>query len=311
MNAVGLAASSPDLASMFSRIRLGPPLTAGVVTLVPLFLDEGGPDAELLEEGIGRGATSLVEVSESGSVNRVRVTHTGPRMLLLVDGEQIIGAKQNRIVNASFLVPPGASVEIPVSCVEHGRWRYKNDKFGCSGTTLTSSARGAKLRRVATSVGTHRGYDADQRAVWNDVDTYLTRTQVGSATAAFADGYRSREAEVEAQLVRLQPAAGQVGVAAVRGETLVALDVFGSSTLYERGWKKLIRGALAEVYEERVESRTSAADVVARTILRVLETTATRAHAPGCGETVHGAAAGVVFGAVTHGGCVYHAVVAG
>ncbi len=304
------AARSPELTALFSKIRVGKPLAVGDITLVPLLLDSPGADADLLEEGLAQGLTSLAEVSETGSVNSVRVTHSGVRMLLLVDGEQIVGAKQNRVVNASFLVPPGAAVNIPVSCVERGRWRYDAPGFAASGTTLTSSARIEKLKRVATSVVAKRGYDADQSAVWRDVDGYLERTQVGSVTSAFADGYRSRSVDVESQLAEVTPVAGQIGLAAVRGDKLVALDVLGSPDLYTRGWKKVARGMLAEVYDKAAPPVSDPAGVVAQALAAVAGATVTRTSAPGCGETLHGEAPGAVFGAVAYEGQVYHAVVA-
>jgi hypothetical protein len=41
------------------------------------------------------------------------------------DGEQLVGAKQNRILNMTVLVAAETEVTIPVSCVERGRWGYR------------------------------------------------------------------------------------------------------------------------------------------------------------------------------------------
>ncbi len=37
-------------------------------------------------------------------------------------------AKQNRIVNATILVPAREKVEVPVSCAERGRWRFSEPR---------------------------------------------------------------------------------------------------------------------------------------------------------------------------------------
>ena len=48
--------------------------------------------------------------------------------MLIFDGEELIGAKQNRIVNTTLLIGVGESV-LPVSCVEHGRWSHRAGAF--------------------------------------------------------------------------------------------------------------------------------------------------------------------------------------
>jgi hypothetical protein len=305
------AIASEELHGLFSSMRAGEPIAFGPLRLVPLLLDAPahGQDMDLLEEGLQRGTTQVTEVSEGGSVNTVRVTHSGVRMLLLVDGEQIIGAKQNRIVNASFLVPPGASVVVPVSCVEKGRWHYQARGFESSETTITASARAAKLKRVTTSLGTGRGYDADQGAVWRDVDDYLHKSQVVSTTSAFADAYRTRSGAVEADLAKLAVAPGQVGLAAVHGGKLVGLDVFATPGLYARGWKKVARGVLADVYAQD-QAPADAKAVVERALRELAGSRASRQKAPGAGETLHGSVPSGVFSAVVHEGSVVHATMA-
>jgi hypothetical protein len=47
----------------------------------------------------------------------------------VVDGEELVGAQQNRIVNATFLIAGLTEVTIPVGCVEQGRWSYRSQDF--------------------------------------------------------------------------------------------------------------------------------------------------------------------------------------
>ena len=303
------ASVSQELSTLLTGIRTADPVKIGDLSFVPLLLAGDGPDAESLEEGLQQGHTSLSEVSEGGSVNNVQVTHSGVKMLLLLDGEQVIGAKQNRIFNASFLVPPGASVVVPVSCVERGRWNYTSRGFTGSGTTVTSTARSAKLKRVTQSVSAHRTYDADQRAVWQDVDQYLDKSQVVSMTGAFSDAYKKRERTVEEQLGALSPAAGQVGLAAVCGARLIGLDLFASPSLYHKGWKKVARGVLAEMHDTP-SADSDPASLVRAALDELSRTPVVRNTAPGCGETLHGTSSRYVVGAIAHEGKVYHAVVA-
>ena len=301
-------AVSPELTDLLGKVRAGPAVPLPSVSVVPLLLDEPGADAELLEEGLSAGHTQVNEVSEGGDVNTVNVLHRGDKLLLLVDGEEITGAKQNRVVNASFLVKPGQTVDIPVSCVERGRWAYKSREFTSSGRTLSASARSKKLSRVTSSVTRTGRYDADQGAVWADVDAYLDRTQTASATSAYTDGAERQQAAAEQWMDSVAPQDGQVGLAVVHGSKLVALDVFGSPELYRRAWKKIARGVLVEVYEKKPANGDPRA-VVADALARASKAGVSRNEAPGCGETLHGTTGDLVVGAVAHEGKVYHAMV--
>ena len=82
----------------------------------------------------------ISEIGEAGSVPELTLTSTADRPVLLLDGEELIGAKQNRILNTSVLVAAGATLTLPVSCVEHGRWRYARRDFAPGGETPNTSA---------------------------------------------------------------------------------------------------------------------------------------------------------------------------
>ncbi len=76
--------------------------------------------------------------------------------ILLVDGDELIGARQNRVVNISILVGGGQRVVIPVSCVEHGRWSYAQSApgrdFRSGNRTLFAKARAGKMGQVSFSM---------------------------------------------------------------------------------------------------------------------------------------------------------------
>jgi hypothetical protein len=296
-------------AEWLSALRPTTTVAAGPLRLVRLVGDPRGPDAMLLDEAFASGRTSVTEVSRVGVVAQVSVVHEGPLPLLLLDGEQIIGAKQNRMLNASFLVGAGQAVTVPVSCVERGRWQGPSRSFRSSDTTIAAAARVAKLRRVHASLASGRGHDADQGAVWEDVDDYLRKTGTQSGSAAFDDAYRQRRPVVDSALSSFSPEPEQVGLAIVHGEALLGLDLFGSPSLYERGWRKVMRGFLVEVHEERAAPTEATALEIAGAALRaVVGCRSTRTPAPGLGETVYGTAAGVAFTGVVHDDVLFHAV---
>jgi hypothetical protein len=305
MNAIKLAPAS-ELGDLAARIRTGAPIPIGPVTLVPLYSEADGLEADLLEESIARGHTTVTEVSDHGTVNLLSVSNHGPRLLLLLDGEEVVGAKQNRVFNASFLVAPDSTVDIPVSCVERGRWQYKSAAFGSSERTLTSRARSSKLDRTSVSMVSSLRYDSDQGAVWADVDGYLGRTSTQSPTSAFSDAAKRRVAVIEDRIP--EPSPGQTGVAVVHGEKLVSIDILGSPDLFRRSWRKIARGILAEVYDESPPPR-DATTTVRTAISELASIPVVRNTPPGCGETLHGKG-NVAVGAIVREGKVYHVLVA-
>jgi len=78
---------------------------------------------------------TVKEVDDAGDVGEIVVVNPTADRVLLYDGEEIAGAKQDRIINVAVLVEAGATVPVPVSCIEVGRWRYESDEFRPAGRT--------------------------------------------------------------------------------------------------------------------------------------------------------------------------------
>jgi hypothetical protein len=70
----------------------------------------------------------------------------------VVDGEELIGAKQNRIVNATFLIAGQTEITVPVSCVEQGRWAYRSQKFASGEKVMPPSMRLKNQKAVVMSL---------------------------------------------------------------------------------------------------------------------------------------------------------------
>jgi len=64
----------------------------------------------LLSEVTAAGALEVTEVSEGGSVPTLRVVNKGDRAVFLLDSEELVGAKQNRILNTSVLIAAGQTI---------------------------------------------------------------------------------------------------------------------------------------------------------------------------------------------------------
>src|SRR5438132_1291509 len=119
----------------FPAVRVGQPIRHEALTILPLFIESNGQvDYLLSDEAIQASSVTVEEVSEGGSVPDLLVENKGDLRVLFIEGEELIGAKQNRILNTSVLIAAHSKIKIPVSCVERGRWRYKSRHFGSGGT---------------------------------------------------------------------------------------------------------------------------------------------------------------------------------
>ena len=98
--------------------------------MIPL-LAENAADFEYdtLDEALNSGAARITETSDSGTVPELTFLNESDTPVFLMDGEELVGAKQNRVLNLSIMAPAGQTITIPVSCVEAGRWAHTSSEF--------------------------------------------------------------------------------------------------------------------------------------------------------------------------------------
>src|SRR5437899_110069 len=122
--------ASQAVVDAIGQLTFGEALTFESLSMVPLMRDrKRNADYITLDEAIADGRAHITEVSDAGRVSEVKIAVTGSMRVLLLDGEELLGAKQNRVVNLTILAPPVRSTVIPVSCVESGRWHHVSRGF--------------------------------------------------------------------------------------------------------------------------------------------------------------------------------------
>jgi len=149
------------------EVHVGDPLRHEALSVFPLFGPANGrADYLLSDEALAAGAVTVEEVGQTGSVPTLVVTNQADSLVLFLEGEELRGAKQNRVLNTSVLVGARTKTTIPVSCVEQGRWRYTSASFGHSGSHSSSKLRHILKESVSRSAKEGRGHDSDQGEVW-------------------------------------------------------------------------------------------------------------------------------------------------
>lgn len=223
----------------------GTPVEHRGVVVCPLF-PVADPVAEYLTlgEALPRGL-EISEVSESGSVPQLAVRNPLDERVLLYDGEELIGAKQNRILNVTVLVEAKTRLPIPVSCVEEGRWSRRSDFFDAAPHFSDPELRRSKAEALAARP---LELGVAQRSVWESVRTKSERMGVCSPTSAQSDMFTSHSARLDELVDAFPLRPGQAGALLALGDTL-CLDWVSRPEAFERLWPKLRQGYLLDALE--------------------------------------------------------------
>ncbi len=245
------------------EVRVGDSIRHQGMTVFPLFSPPDQLDDYLLsDEAIAAGSVTVEEVSEGGSVPTLLVTNVGDSRVLFLEGEELKGAKQNRVLNTSVLVAAHSKTPIPVSCVEAGRWRYRTPQFTSSGSHSSSKLRRHLKESVARSLKAGRGHSSDQGAVWGEVSRQMDALGSASETSAMSDTYEHHQDRLVEFRERLKYVEGASGLAVAVGPRVVAVDVFDRPSTCGKVWDRLLSGVVMDALEAGPSEKVAeAADV--------------------------------------------------
>jgi hypothetical protein len=288
-------------------LQLGRPQTGHGLAVYPLTADtKGGPWYVTLGEALAEKLAHVREVSEGGAVPELRFENGGDARVLVLDGEELRGAKQNRVLNTTILVGKHSELIVPVSCTEQGRWRYDTPVFAESELVADRSVRFALKQSVAMSAREGRGYRSDQGRVWDEVSMLHDRHGTHSPTGAQRDAYVHKKRDLDEVLAAFPLTDGQQGLLVLHGERVIGLDFVSVPEKYALLHDRLLR---SYVFEALVSDAEVCDDVaVARAFLeRIADLQAQSFKSPGLGWDLHFEGNGVLGSLLTYRGRPIHA----
>ena len=206
----------------------------------------GGLEYITLREAIERGVFSVTEVSEGGSVPELMVANKGEIAVLVLDGEEVRGAKQNRILNTTILVGPKSTIKVPVSCVEHGRWSMQTQEFAESGNVMHREMRALNLRKVNENLAAGMPFRSDQGEIWDKVAELACDMKVVSSTGAMRDVYEAKGADLDGYLKSFRLAQGQKGILVFVDGRPAGLDFVSRDEAFAGLFPKLVKSYAME-----------------------------------------------------------------
>ena len=192
-------------------------------------------DLLTLKKGFELGLVNVKECEQS-TVNTIIVENKSVAPLLLVDGEEIVGGDQNRIMDATILIAPQSEMKVPVNCTEHGRWRYVSD-----------FKQSQNIANYTTRLAKHHAYRSKgnvQKAVWDSIDDLEMSRSFSSPTQAMSESYENAKADLNEFLNAFEVVEGQTGVAVMIDGEVKGFELFLNSEIYREYHEKILKSYL-------------------------------------------------------------------
>ena len=232
---------------------------------------KGGPQYLTLKEALEQQLLKVTEVSEGGSVPNLKVTNKGDTSVLLLDGEELAGAKQNRVLNTTILLGKKSKTVIPVSCTEMGRWSYSMSEFADSEVVMSPGIRSMKAATVSASLERKESYCSDQGAVWSAIEEISRKADVDSPSSAMRDVYTSRRDDLDSYLKAFEYQPDQRGLFVFIDGKVTGFDLLSRAESYEVLHAKMVKSYAMDAMLRRDKkagkpSETEARQFIARAV---------------------------------------------
>jgi hypothetical protein len=231
-------------------LRLGDPDVHGPLAVFPIF----GPAPRLGYLSFAQGrvvGASIKELEHGAAVNDLLVLNPTDHAILLYEGEEVLGAQQNRTFDVSVLVGARSQLEVPVSCVEAGRWDggRHGESFSPAPQAAYPALRSMKNRATHARVAAGLRPRALQDEVWSEVAGKSARMNVHSNTGAMHDIYDGRRERLDEFLGAVHLHDEQTGALVLIGGRPVVLDHVSRPDVYAALHAPLVQGYALDALE--------------------------------------------------------------
>lgn len=205
-------------------------------------LPPSAADPAPLDFAMRRGDLVIGELPGTPSVSQVLARNAGQRPVLLLAGEELLGARQNRILNTSAWLDSRVQTRLQVSCVEQGRWADQGKGFRSASTLYFPSGLRAHTREVGHGYNRDGKAHGDQTRVWSDVQTRLEATGARTMTHSMHTIFKETDPRtLNVYGDNLRCGGDQWGFAMLYDGRLVGLELFCSPAFCSAVFGKYLR----------------------------------------------------------------------
>ncbi len=242
-------------ATLSARTTFAEPITVESLTLTPILAKESGSKESLivLDEAMKKKLVRIHEV-EGGQVNNLTLTNKSDQPLFLLAGEVIIGGKQDRIIGSNTIVPPNKTQDVPVFCVEHGRWDNSSKELTTANALAHGRLRGRANYDTQSDVWAEVADKNEKRQTKSKSDTYRHVAQAQASGSLAGDW----EKKINASLAKLPSKAQLVGFAVSVNGKVATIDVFDNPALFAKLQGKLVRSYITEAIDVKADANAKA-----------------------------------------------------
>lgn len=273
------------ISACFANIELGASQIFDNIELIPLFNSKlNGTEYLTMKEALDQSLIQISELNDEGSVSELKVINKAKKPVLLIDGEEIKGAKQNRVLNTTILLDKDSETVIPVSCTEGGRWSYTSKYFSDSDVVLSPSMKMQKSSFLNVSLGQTNRFNSDQSRIWENIDEMSSKAEHYSPTGSMRDIYDSKNEELQAYMKAIKCLPHQKGIFVLINGRVAGFDLLSNERAFTVLHDKLVKSYLMEaILNKKHISRDSSADKANRFIKDIEQTTEKKYKSVGLG----------------------------
>ncbi|MBP6978867.1 MAG: hypothetical protein PHD61_08280 [Bacteroidales bacterium] len=215
------------------------------IAAFPIFCPprENPVEYDTLADAMLTGLITITEVDQGGSVPELKLTGGSEKPILILEGEELMGAKQNRILVTTILVAVKGEVIIPVNCTERGRWAYNSPKFRDSGNLSAYDVKREIKDSVTNSLFFSNKHRANQIRTWEKIEELHSKsgTYYTSGSRAMSDAYSAKMPELNEILDHFPILEGQRGILFIIDNKIAGLEILSRPDIYSRLHEKICK----------------------------------------------------------------------
>ena len=205
-----------------------------------------------LQEAVAKNKIKITEKGNGGSVNNLTIENISTDTIIIIPGDIIKGGQQDRIIANDMLIKPkSGKLNVPVYCVESGRWTAAPNTVAASRNNEPAEfksyySKGAVgLRKVVEK-------EQDQSKVWSKVEEINDQNKTTTATNAYtaltnsSDFNKKLEKYLQFFRSKFSNDGNIIGVVVATGNKVVGCDMFATHDLFIKQYESLLHSYVSE-----------------------------------------------------------------